>query len=61
MLILRIFGFLVLLSIGGSLAFFAFTRDRRYLNLAGRIFRVAVYFAAAFMAFYVIERVILVA
>lgn len=60
MLIVRIFGFLVLLSIGGSLAFYAFTRDRRYLTLAARIFRVAIYFAAAFMAFYVIERIILV-
>ena len=60
MLILRIVGFLVLLSIGGSLAFFAYTRDRRYLAVAARIFRVAVYFAAAFMAFYVLERVILV-
>lgn len=60
MLILRIAGFLVLLSIGGALAFFAITRDRRYLALAGRIFRVALYFAAAFMALYVLERVILV-
>jgi len=60
MLTLRIAGFLALLSVGGSLALFAFTRDRRYLALAGRIFRVAVYFVAAFMAFYVLERLILV-
>ncbi len=60
MLIIRIAGFLVLLSIGIALAFYAFTRDPRYLALAGRIFRVSLYFAAAFMAFYVLERVILV-
>ena len=60
MLIIRIAGFLVLLSIGGALAVFAFTRDRRYLALAGRIFRVSLYFVAAFMAFYVLERIILV-
>jgi hypothetical protein len=60
MLILRIAGFLLLLSIGGTLALFVFTRDRRYLALAGRIFRVSLYIAAVFMAFYVLERIILV-
>jgi tetrahydromethanopterin S-methyltransferase subunit D len=60
MLIIRIVGFLALLSIGGALAFYAITRDRRYLALAGRILRVALFVAAAFMAFYVLERVILV-
>lgn len=60
MLIIRIVGFLMLLSIGGALALFAFTRDPRYLALAGRMFRMALYIAAAFMAFYVLERIILV-
>lgn len=61
MLIARIVGFLALVSIGAALGLYAFRRDRRYLELAGRIFRYTVLIAAAFMAFYVLERLILLA
>lgn len=59
MLVLRIAGFLVLLSIIGCMGFFVATRDRRYLRLCGQIVRYTLFAAAAFMAFYVFERVIL--
>lgn len=60
MLILRFAGFLFLITIGASLAFYAFTRNRRYLNLAWRIFQYGVVFAVVFMVFFVLERLILV-
>lgn len=60
MLILRFAGFLFLIAIGASLAFYAFTRNRRYLNLAWRIFQYGVVFAVVFMVFFVLERLILV-
>lgn len=60
MLILRIAGFLLLLGILGCLGFFLATRDRRYLRLGVQLLRYSVIAAAIFMAFYVLERVILV-
>ncbi|MBK8019702.1 MAG: hypothetical protein IPK20_25445 [Betaproteobacteria bacterium] len=60
MLVIRIVGFLVLLAIGGSFLLFVLKRDRRYLRLAGQILRYAVILLAIVMAFYVLERVILV-
>jgi len=59
MLILRIIGFLTLLSIGGCFTMYLFRRDRRYLRLAGQIFRFALVVIAAAMAFYLLERLIL--
>jgi hypothetical protein len=59
MLILRIIGFLTLLSIGGCFTIYLFRRDRRYLRLAGQIFRFALVVIAAAMALYLLERLIL--
>jgi hypothetical protein len=59
MLILRIIGFLTLLSIGGCFTMYLFRRDRRYLRLAGQIFRFALVVIAAAMALYLLERLIL--
>lgn len=60
MLVLRIVGILVLITILGSLAFYLFTRNRRYLTFAWRVFQFALVFLLVFMALYVLERLVLV-
>jgi hypothetical protein len=60
MLVLRLVGLLVLIALGGSLALYLFTRDRRFLTFAWRLFQFAVAFLLAFMALYVLERLVLV-
>jgi hypothetical protein len=60
MLILRLVGALVLITIVGALAFYFFTRNRRYLAFAWRVFQFAVVFLLVFMALYVLERLVLV-
>jgi hypothetical protein len=59
-LVLRLIGFLVLLAIVGSIALYLFTRDRRFLTYAWRIFQFACVFLIAFMALFVLERLVLV-
>jgi hypothetical protein len=58
--VLRIAGILVLITILGSLAFYLFTRNRRYLTFAWRVFQFAFVFLLVFMALYVLERLVLV-
>lgn len=60
MLVLRLIGLLVLLTIAGSFAMYLFTRNRRYLTFAWRVFQFAFVFLLVFMAFYVLERLVLV-
>ena len=60
MFVLRLFGLLTLIAIVGSLALYLFTRNRRFLALAWRVFQFAVVFLLVFMALYVIERLVLV-
>jgi hypothetical protein len=60
MLILRLVGLLVLLTIAGSVAMYLFTRNRRYLTFARRVFQFAFVFLLIFMALYVLERLVLV-
>ncbi|MCU0869790.1 MAG: hypothetical protein MUF30_09350 [Burkholderiales bacterium] len=60
MLLLRILGFLLLLGIGASALMFAFTRDRRWLRFAARLVQFAVVVAAAFLAFYLLERLLII-
>ena len=38
MLVIRILGLIALLAIGVSLALYVWSRDRKYLNLAWRVF-----------------------
>lgn len=59
MLILRLVGALVLITIGAALVLYLFTRDRRYLMFAWRVFQFGVIFAMVLMAFYVLERLLL--
>jgi hypothetical protein len=59
-LVLRIVGILVLLAITGSVALYLFTRNRRFLTYAWRIFQFACVFLMVFMALFVLERIVLV-
>jgi hypothetical protein len=61
MVVLRLVGILVLIAIGASLVLYLFTRNRRYLGIAWRIFQLAVVFLMVFMALYVLERLVLIA
>jgi hypothetical protein len=56
MLIFRLIGLLLGLGICASLCAYIFTRQRKYLTLAGRLFRFAVYAALIFFALLVGER-----
>jgi hypothetical protein len=60
MLVLRLFGLLVLITLAGSVALYLFTRNRRYLTFAWRVFQFAFVFVLVFMALYVLERLVLV-
>jgi hypothetical protein len=60
MIVLRLVGLLVLITITGSLAFYLFTRNRRYLTFAWRLFQFAFVFLLVFLALYVLERLVLV-
>jgi hypothetical protein len=60
MLVLRLIGILVLIAIAGSIALFLFTRNRRYLTFAWRVFQFAFVFLLVFLALYVLERLVLV-
>jgi hypothetical protein len=61
MLVLRLTGILVLIAIAGSIALYLFTRNRRYLTFAWRVFQFAFIFLLVFLALYVLERLVLVA
>lgn len=60
MIVLRLIGILVLITIGASLAMYLGTRNRRYIDFAWRVFQLAVVFAVVFMVLFVVERLVLV-
>jgi len=60
MLVLRLVGILVLIAIVGAIALYLFTRNRRFLTFAWRVFQWAFVFLLVFMALYVLERLVLV-
>jgi hypothetical protein len=60
MLIVRIAVFFVIAAIGGCFLFYLVKGDRRYLRLAGQIFRFSVILLVIVMALYMLERLILV-
>lgn len=60
MFVLRLIGLLVLITIAGSFVLYLFTRNRRYLTFAWRVFQFAFVFLLVFMALYVLERLVLV-
>ena len=59
-MIVRLFLAVSALLVGASLAIYFFTRDRRYLNWAWRLFRFFVVLFAAVALFYIIERLVLI-
>lgn len=60
MLVLRLIGLLVLLAIAGSITLYLFTRNRRYLTVAWRVFQFAFVFLVVFLVLYLLERLVLV-
>ncbi len=60
MLILRVCGILVLITVVACLALYAITRQRRYLGYAWRTLLFAVILVVLVMAFYAAERLLLV-
>jgi len=59
MIVLRLVGLLVLITLAGSVVMYLFTRNRRYLTFAWRVFQFAFVFLLVFMALYVLERLVL--
>ncbi len=60
MLVLRIVGFLVLITIGGSLVMYVLTRNRRYVTFAWQILKYGMVMAGIVLVFLLLERVLLV-
>jgi len=60
MLVLRLVGVLVLITIAGSFVVYLFTKDRGYLRFAWRVFQFGVVFLLVFLALYALERLVLV-
>jgi len=60
MLILRLIGIVALITIGVSLALYAYSRQRSYLRFAWRVFLATMVFVLLLMAFYAAERLLLV-
>lgn len=60
MIVARLVGLLVLITIGVAMVLYLFTRNRRYLTFAWRVFQFAVVFLMVLMALYVLERLVLV-
>ncbi len=58
MLILRIVGVLVAITIGAGIVAFLLTRDRRYLRLSWQAAKYAAIFALVVMSLMFLERVI---
>jgi hypothetical protein len=60
MLVLRLVGMLVLIALVGALALYLFTRNRRYLTFAWRVFQFGLIFLLVFVTLYALERLVLV-
>ena len=60
MLVLRIVGFLLLISIGAALVMYLWTRNRRYVTFAWQVIKYGMVMAIIVLAFMLLERVILI-
>jgi hypothetical protein len=58
MLLVRIVAFAAVLLIGGSLAAFLFTRDRRFLRFAWQLFKYTVLFVGVVLILFALERAV---
>ena len=61
MVVFRLIAILLLLAIGLALVLYLFTRNRRFLTIAWRLFQFGVVIAIMFMALFVLERLIMLA
>jgi hypothetical protein len=59
-LVLRLVGFLLLITIGGALVMYVFTRNRRYVTFALQVLKYGMVMAGIVLVFLLLERVILV-
>ena len=60
MLVLRIFGALLLITLGVSFVGFVLTRDRRWLRFSWQILIAGVVISLIFLILYMLERLIVV-
>jgi hypothetical protein len=58
MLLLRIAGALVVITIGAGIVAYLFTGEKRYLAVAGRVTKYALIFALVVLALMFLERVV---
>lgn len=58
MLLLRIVGALVVITVGAGIVAYLFSGEKRYLMLAGRVAKYALYFALLVLALMFLERVV---
>lgn len=56
---LRVIGFIVLLTIGGAVATYLFTQDRRWLRFAWQVFKYSLLVVAVVFAFLIFERLLI--
>jgi hypothetical protein len=60
MVVLRLVGALALITIAASVALYLFTRSRRYLTFAWRVFQFSLVLVIAVLVLFVLERLVLV-
>ena len=60
MFVLRVVGFLILITIGASLVTYVLTRSRRYLTFAWQVLKYGMVMAIVVLTFILFERLVLV-
>ena len=60
MFVLRVVGFLILITIGASLVTYLLTRNRRYLTFAWQLLKYGMVVAIMVLTFILFERLVLV-
>ena len=60
MFVLRVVGFLILITIGASLVTYVLTRNRRYLTFAWQVLKYGMVVAIVVLTFILLERLVLV-
>ena len=60
MFVLRVVGFLILITIGASLVTYLLTRNRRYLTFAWQVLKYGMVMASVVLTFILFERLVLV-
>ena len=60
MFVLRLLGFLVLITIGASLVTYLLTKNRRYITFAWQVLKYGVVMAIIVLTFILFERLVLV-